>query len=273
MKFTAALLTALLPGLAVAARFECLIEPSQVVELRSSVDGVIATVHAQRGDVLRKGQVLVELQSASERIVVESARYRGQMDGQVAAGRNRVDYANKKVARLTDLHQQNFASAQSRDEAEAERRLAESELVAALENRELAKIEHRRAQEQLALRTLASPFNGVVVDRLLNPGDLAESGSGRKAILKVAQVDPMKVDVVMPATLWGQMKVGQKASVVSVVGGARYPATVKVVDRVMDAASGTFVVRLELPNPQLLVPGGARCSAEFEGLVGPLAKL
>ena len=55
----------------------------------------------------------------------------------------------------------------------------------------------------MALRTLASPFNGVVVDRLLNPGDLAESGSGRKLVLKVAQIDPMKVDVVLPAALFG----------------------------------------------------------------------
>ena len=98
MKSTFALVATLLPTFALGARFECLIEPSQVVELRASVDGVIASVHAQRGDVLRKGQVLVELQSASERVAVESARFRAQMDGQVAAGRNRVDYATKKVA-------------------------------------------------------------------------------------------------------------------------------------------------------------------------------
>jgi len=273
MKFTTVLAAAaLLPTAAVAARFECLIEPSQVIELRSSVDGIIMNVHAQRGDVLRKGQVLIELQSASERVAVESARYRAQMEGQIAAARNRVDYATKKLARLSDLHLQNFASAQARDEAQAEQRLAESELVGALENRELAKIEHRRAQEQLALRTLASPFNGVVIDRLLNPGDLAESGSGRKAILKVAQVDPMKVDVVVPAALWGQIRIGHKATVASNVGSTRYLATVKFVDRVIDAASGTFVVRLDLPNPQLVIPGGARCNADFEGLVGSLSK-
>ena len=273
MKSIFALVATLLPTLALGARFECLIEPSQVVELRASVDGVIASVHAQRGDVLRKGQVMVELQSASERVAVESARFRAQMDGQVAAGRNRVDYATKKVARLKDLQEQNYASAQARDEAEAERRLAESELLLAVENRELAKIEHRRALEQLALRTLTSPFGGVVVDRLLNPGDLAESGSGRKPILKIAQVDPMKVDVVLPAALWGQVKAGQQAKVAASVGGLRYVASVKIIDRVIDAASATFVVRLELPNPQLSVPGGSRCTAEFEGLAGPAGKL
>jgi RND family efflux transporter MFP subunit len=270
MRFTMVVFAMLAPALP-AAGFECLIEPSQVVELRAAVDGVIAAVHVQRGDVLRKGQVLIELQSATERVAVESARYRAQMDGQVAAARNRIDYATKKLARLTDLQLQNYASAQVRDEADAERRLAESELQVAIENREMAKIEHRRAQEQLALRTLASPFNGIVVDRLLNPGDLAESGSGRKPVLRIAQVDPLKVDIVLPATLFGKVKVGQEASVVSTVGAERYAAKVKMVDRVIDAASATFVARLELPNPQLRVPGGSRCKAGIEGVTAPSA--
>ena len=49
---------------------------------------------------------------------------------------------------------------------------------------------------------------------MLNPGDLAESGSGRKPVLKVAQIDPLRVDVVLPAALFGQVKPGTEASVV-----------------------------------------------------------
>jgi RND family efflux transporter MFP subunit len=263
-------LAVLAPSLAAAAGFECLIEPSQVVEMRATVEGVIAAVHVQRGDVLKRGQVVVELQSAAERVVVESARFRAQMEGQIAAARNRIDYATKKLARLTDLQQQNYASVQARDEADAERRLAQSELQVAIESRELAKIEHRRAQEQLALRTLVSPFNGVVLERTLNPGDLAESGSGRKPVLKVGQIDPLRVDVVLPATLFGQLKPGLRAIVAPVVGNGRYAALVKTVDKVLDAASGTFVARLELPNSRQLVPGGARCTAEIDGISAPL---
>lgn len=266
MKLMLAAWATLMPVLALASEFECLIEPSQVVELRASVDGVIAAVHVQRADELRKGQILVELQSEAERIAVESARYRAQMEGQIAAARTRVDYANNKLRRVIDLQKKRFVTAQALDDAEAELHLAEDDLQAALESRELAKIEFRQAQEQLALRTLASPFDGVVIDRILNPGDLAESGNGRKAMLKIAQTDPLKVDVVLPAALFGQLKVGQLAEVVSAVGAGRYQARVKLVDRVIDAASGTFVVRLELPNPELSVPVGSRCSAEFEDI-------
>ena len=262
-------LVLVLPSWAVAQGFECLLEPWQVVEVRAPVDGMIATIAVNRGDTIRKGQALVVLHSDAEKMALESAAYRSRMEGQIAAARNRIDYASKKLARLEDLKKDNFLSAQAGDEALAEKRLAESELQSAMEAREMARIEWVRTKELLALRTMTAPFAGVVVDRMLNPGDLAESGSGRRPVLKVAQIDPIRADVPLPAALFGQVKPGTKATVTSVVGGGRFNATVRSVDRVIDAASGTFVARLEVPNPQGLVSGGARCSASIDGVTPP----
>lgn len=258
-----------LPVAAAASGFECLLEPWQVVEVRAPVDGMIASVAVSRGDSIRRGQTLVTLQSEAEKLALESAAYRARMEGQITAARNRIDYATKKLARLTDLQKQNFMSEQVLDEADAEKRLAESELQLAIEARELARIEMHRAREVLALRTMTAPFAGVVVDRMLNPGDLAESGSGRKPALKVAQIDPIRADVALPASLFGQVKPGTKATVTAVVGAGRFEAVVSSVDRVIDAASGTFVARLEVPNPKGQVPGGARCTATIAGVEPP----
>lgn len=249
--------------------FECLLEPWQVIEMRTPVEGVIASIGAQRGDSVRRGQVLVELQSAAERAGVDWARYRARMEGQINSSKGRIDYATKKLERLTDLQRDNFTSAQSRDEADAERRLAEAELQQALEARELAKLELQRAQEQLALRTVSAPFSGVIVDRMLNVGDLSESGTGRKAVLKLAQIDPMRADVALPAALFGQVKLGARATVQATVGGGRFNGVVRSVDKVIDAASGTFIARVEVPNAQLQAPGGSRCVASIEGLAAP----
>ena len=256
---------------ALAAPFDCLVEPAQVVEIRTPVEGLIDKVHVQRGDSVKRGQVMVELLSNLERSTAESARFRAQMEGQIAAARNRLDYATKKLARATDLALQNYASAQVRDEAEAERKVAESELLAAQENRELAKIEHRRSLDALALRSVTSPFNGIVLDRLLNPGDLADAGSGRKPVLKIAQVDPLRVDIVLPAALIGSVRPGSKVTLTML--GSRHATSVKMVDRVVDAASGTFVARIELPNPTYAIPGGIRCQAEIDGVSNPAAAL
>lgn len=249
-----------------AASFECLIEPWQVIEIRSPVEGLIEKITVQRGDMIRKGQLLVELQSAAERSTVDAARYRSQMEGRVASAQNRLDYAHKKLKRLTELSDVNFISVQAKDEAEAEKRLAESELKDAMESRELARIEFRRAQDLLNLRALQSPINGIVVERLLNVGDIAEAGTGRKAILKVAQIDPLRVEVLLPAAAFGKVQLGMRGEVAAEGFDGRHGAKVTVVDKVFDAASGTFGVRLELPNPNFKLPAGLRCQVELAGV-------
>lgn len=256
-----------LPALAHAAPFECLLEPAQTVEIRSAVEGLIHRIHVQRGDDVRAGQVLVELDASVERSAAAAARYRAQAEGRVEASRNRMQYANRKTQRSNELHSQNYISSQARDEAETEKNLAESELKEAMENKELARLDHQRAIDLLNQKTLRSPFNGIVVDRMLNPGDLAEAGNGRKPILKLAQIHPLRVETVLPLSTFGKLRPGMVGNVTP-EGGTPYKATIKVVDRVLDAASGTYGVRLELPNPQGQLPGGIRCQVDFPDLSG-----
>ena len=83
-------------------------------------------------------------------------------------------------------------------------------------------------------------------------------------VLTLAQIDPLRVEVFVPTAYFGQIRVDSKAEVrpEQPVGGVHI-ATVTVVDRVLDAASGTFGVRLALPNPHLTLPGGIRCKVTF----------
>jgi RND family efflux transporter MFP subunit len=251
-----------------AAPFDCLIEPNQVVEVRSPVEGLIRTVLVKRGDRVGAGQLLVQLESAPEQSAVELSRYRAQMSGRIGSARNRVEYSTKKLARAQELQKEQYVPADARDQADAEKRIAESELADALETQELAKRELQHATDLLNQRSLRSPFNGVVVDRMLNPGDLAESGTGRKPIMKIAQVEPLRVEVVLPLDAYKKISVGGSATVTPEGLGGQYPAKVTVVDSVFDSASGTFGVRLELPNPKGALPAGIRCGVDFPGLQG-----
>lgn len=245
--------------------YECVIEANQTVELRSQVEGVIEKVLVRRGDRVKAGQPLVVLESSAEQSAVELARYKAQMEGHLATSRNRVDYAGRKLERIQELQRQNYATPQAREEAEAEKRIAESEVRDATENQELARHELRHSADLLARRTLRSPFNGVVVDRLLNPGDLAEAGAARKPVLKLAQVEPLRVEAVLPLAAFGKVRAGTVGVVIPETLGGRYPARVVVADSVFDSASGTFGVRLELDNPQGTLPAGIRCKVEFAG--------
>jgi multidrug efflux pump subunit AcrA (membrane-fusion protein) len=83
--------------------------------------------------------------------------------------------------------------------------------------------------------------------------------------LTVAGIDPLHVEVVVPVALFGSIRKGMRAEVKpeAPVGGS-YTATVVIVARVVDAASGTFGVRLELPNPANRLPAGLKCTVRFQ---------
>jgi len=83
-------------------------------------------------------------------------------------------------------------------------------------------------------------------------------------VMTLAQIDPLNVEVFVPTTLFSTIKVGQRASVTPLLpDGREYQASVKIVDRVFDAASGTFGVRLEMPNPGHKLPSGVKCKIQF----------
>lgn len=266
-----AALAALAAGPACAASFECLIQPNQIVEMRSPAAGLISKIHVQRGDSVKAGQVLVELESSVETSAAQMAKFRAAMAGRIAAATERLEYASVKLGRAQEMQKQNFVPAQARDDAQAEMRVAQADLDDARENQQLARLDYQHALDLLNLRTLRSPFNGVVMDRMLNPGELTQYGSETKPIMKLAETDPLRVEVVLPVEYYRKLALGMKGEVTPEVLGGRYTATIKVIDHVFDAASGTFGVRLELPNRQRVLPGGMRCQVEFAQLK-PLEK-
>jgi RND family efflux transporter MFP subunit len=243
--------------------FDCLIEARQSIDLRSSVDGVIDKLYVRRGDKVRKGQLVATLQSGPERAALELARSRASMVGEIRSAEAKVDLAKKKWLRAEELLRKTFVSVNARDEAQAEYKLAIEQLRAATENQKLAQLDVARAEEVLEQRSIRSPINGVVVDVLLRPGDLMSSNQ-KDPIMKLVEVDPLNVELVLPVSQFGRIKAGQRAIVLpeQPVGG-RHAASVEIVDPVVDAASGTFGVRLRLPNPGYRIPAGIKCRVQF----------
>jgi RND family efflux transporter MFP subunit len=246
-----------------AAEFDCMIQARQNVEIRSSVEAVIESVRVRRADMVRKGQVLVTLESGPERAALALAQSRAQNQGDIKLSEARLDLASKKLKRAEDLSKQNFISANSRDEAEAEYRVASEEVLRARENQRLAVLEAQRSAEVLALRTIRSPITGVVVDVIRRPGEFGAI-TFKDPILTLAEIDPLHIEAILPTGMFGKVRHGQRAVVMpeAPIGG-RYTTKVTAVDRVVDAGSGTMGVQLELANPKGAIPAGVRCRVTF----------
>jgi RND family efflux transporter MFP subunit len=243
---------------------DCLIEPEQVVTVSMPVEGVVETVTVDRGDLIVAGQVLATLESDVEKATLELARARAEMDARVKNNEVLVKYSTRRYRRSHDLFSKEIISLHDLDESEGAKLSAEMSLREARDDQQLAGLELARAQAVLDRRTVRSPVTGVVVDRFLSPGEFASEAEPQ--VLEVAQIDPLRVEVFAPMAMLGRVTIGMEAQVEleSPIDG-RYGARVTVVDPVVDAASATFGVRLELANPDHLIPAGVKCRVQFRG--------
>lgn len=216
-----------------AAGFECLVEPYMEIDLSSPVPGALEEVGVDRGDEVTRGQVVATLESGVVRASLDLAKAR-------------AEFAARRVERNEELYRKQMISIHEKDEMETEAHLLRLEL--------------REVEQRLEERTVRSTVDGVVVKRHLSPGEYVYQNE----ILTLAQIDPLRVEVAVPVRMYGTIRVGMTGHVRwEVPGIGEHTAKVTVVDPVIDAASGTIGVRLELPNPNRHLPAGTQCTVRF----------
>jgi RND family efflux transporter MFP subunit len=230
-------LTALMPLMSAQAEnipaIDCMIEPNIMVELSSPVAGVLDTLTVDKSDEVKKGQLVATLKSEVELVSVQTST-------------ERLKLSNLEHKRAAELYREKAITLSDKDKSENEKNLFELEL--------------QQAQANLDLRQIKSPIDAVVVKRYAMPGEFVET----KPILQLAQLDPLKIEVVSPVSNYGKIIKGMRAKILPEFGEyENLVAEVVVVDKVIDAASGTFGVRLELANKDHTIPGGLKCRVSF----------
>jgi len=249
----------------IPAGFDGVIEPYRVVQLSSPVDGLLETVKVDRGDIVGKGQTIATLESSVEKATLAIATARTELVGALEKRKARLEYTARKVTQDQELHTNGILPQDVFDQTKTGQELAEAELREVQENLRMARLEMERAEAALELRTIRSPIHGVVVKRFLSPGELVTSQNHSK-IVQIAQIDVLRVEVILPVAMFGKVRVGMEAKVrPQLLSGDPLAAQVKTVDRVIDAASGTFRVSLELPNQDNSLAAGLKCKVRFSG--------
>jgi len=258
------ILVAILVAPATAAEsvdYPCVMEPFVVVNVSTAVEGLLKSVDVDKGDFVEKGQVIATLESEVEQAVVEEATARVRLKAGLDVRRIKLERARSRYKRATELtKEKNFISSDEMDELQSAVDVAEHELQAEREKIELSRLELKRAESQHELRYIKSPIAGLTVQRLLSGGEFAQA----QPIVTLAQLHPLHVEVVLPASVYGTVHPEMVAEVrpADPVGGV-YEARVKLVEQVIDAASATFGVRLELPNESYALPAGLECRVRF----------
>ena len=213
------------------AGLDCILEPNQVIDVSSPVEGVVSEVYVDRGDRVRKGQPLLKLNSDLEEAERDLAR-------------TRVGFGQRTIARNNELG--DLLSDHEVDEMQTDLKLAEVEL--------------REAETRIEMKILRSPIDGIVTERMRDAGEFVTA----EPVFTIVSIDPLYVEVIVPVAHLYQISTGDVARVdpEEPVEGS-FDAEVIYADPVVDPASGTFRVRLVLPNPALAIPSGLRCAVDF----------
>ena len=241
-----------------AGPFDCLIEPSAVVELSAQAQGIVAELLVDRGDRVRKGQLVARLQDTAERANLAIAVQRAKNEAGVRLKEARLRFEDRRSERNAGLITNNIVTAKEADEIRTARDLAYWELKEAEEQAALARLQVDVAEAEVKTREVRSTVDGVVMERNRDPG---ENASGAY-ILKIAQLDPLFVETFVPVTQLPRLKPGARVEIRGESLANRVmQGTVDVVDRVADAASGMMKVRVRVANEGYGEFSGLRCSA------------
>jgi RND family efflux transporter MFP subunit len=254
------LATCLAPPALAEQPLGCLIEAERVIDIGSPVIGVVEKMNVERGDVVVKDQILATLQAPVEKASVSVANSRATSKADVQGAQASAKFNRERLQRAQHLFQQQFISQQALDQARAESELADHKLTLVNEQRVMSRQELDVASAQLSQRVIRSPIDGVVAERFVSTGERIDE----KPLLRVVKTDPLRVQLVVPVSMYQKIQMGNVVNVTPELPGAGLtPARVTMIDKVVDPASNTFRVHLKLPNPGGNLPPGLRCKAQL----------
>lgn len=237
-----------------------MVKPEMYVELSSPVTGILENLLVNKGDHVTKGQAVAKLEASVEIARVNQAKSDAANNSEVNNRKVQLDFSKRTKERYQLLLQKNLGSQFEKDKSETEVALAEIELKKAAEHKRAAGLTLELAKAQLALKTIKSPIDGIVIDRYAMVGESVAD----RAIMKLAQVDPLRVELVAPTEYFGLIQQGMEVEVRPERPANKvFKATVSNVDQLIDPASGSFTVRMTLPNPGDQLVGGVNCIATF----------
>ena len=120
---------------------DCLLEPYVVVEVSSAVEGVIETIHVDRNDVVKRGQLLVELDSEVEKTQVNLAKTRAAMRTNIELRATELAFHQRNLDRLRELYASDTISLHVKDQAETDTSKSRLQLRNAEDSQRLAQLD------------------------------------------------------------------------------------------------------------------------------------
>lgn len=247
------------------------LQPTTKVDIGSELSGTVAKVFVDANDRVRKGQVLVELDTS--KLQDQAARSRAAVQVALASAKQAeatVQEATGNLQRLEEVHRLSGGKVPSQAEmATAQAALARAQAQAASAQAGIADARAAASVDETNLRKafIRSPIDGVVLSRAVEPGNAVAASLQAVTLLTLADdLARMKLAVNVDEADVGQVKAGQKATfTVSAYPNRDYPATIRRVNYGSTTKDNvvTYIAELEVPNADLSLRPGMTATASI----------
>ena len=253
--------------------FTAEVTPNQVVNLFSRVDGYIAKLHVDKGDFVKRNQLLIEIDHTDYQHAVDQAKANlAAAQAKVAQQNATLRQATLTLDRMRALIKDQFVSQQDLDNSQ----VTFDSAVAALESLQaqvkLMDVALAQAETNLAYSYIRAPFAGYVAERNLDTGAYVTSATAStstmsRGILSLHDIDTVRVLIEVVEKDIPLITIGQKAE----LRAEAYPdqvfeGTVTRIVQALNRATRTMTVEIDLPNKDRRLKGGMFARAEV--LVG-----
>lgn len=220
------------------------LRPVEQADLQSKVQGYVEKIFVDRGDAVKKGQLLAEIRPSDLPEQVSQAR---ENVGQTEAS---YKLATENARRARELFQRGMVSRADLDQAEAQLQIAQSA-------RGSARAGMGMVSTRLSETRLVAPFGGWVSNRALDPGALVQPGPQNQTILTVMRIDQVRVFVSVLENQAPLVHRGQSANItVDALPGRSFAGTVTRVPPSLDPNTRTLSTEIVIPNADgALKPG------------------
>lgn len=185
---------------------------------------------AEVGDRVSQGDRLAQIDDAQRKLEVDESR------AELAQVKAKLKFFEKELKRLNSLAKQNNAARTLLEQTESDRDVARADLAA-------ARARVKLAQDRVARSAVRAPFSGTVAQRLMQPGEWAESGT---EVLRLVNADLVEVRAMVPLSSINFVK--KDAELALSANGERHTARVRSLVPVGDLQSRLMDLRLDLDH-------------------------
>ncbi|HUX52450.1 MAG TPA: efflux RND transporter periplasmic adaptor subunit, partial [Spirochaetia bacterium] len=249
--------------------FSGILTPDQTVNVYSQQTGHATQVTVSVGDKVEAGQLLVKIDSrelnaqlaeaeASMRSVEDQA---SQAQVGISTAKANLDLAQKSFDRISALYKTQAVPKNQMDDVQNKLELAQSAYQNAQKQYQLlsgsglaqAKARIELIQVQISNTTIASPIDGVVTNKNVNPGELVTTGA---PVMTVADTSTLKLQGTVSQDAVPLMSMGQKVQVrVDGLPNVKYEGTITQIGPVAVSTGQYFPVVVSLKNNGSLLAG------------------